>query len=236
MLEDDLASAAERVAPQVRPDLADAVLARIDARPPSRRRRTAAVAAAAVVLTGLGLSPQVRAAAADLLQLAGIEFSEDRPDSRPSPEQPLPGTAERDLDRAAADAAFPLSVPARLGDPEEVRVADGGRVVTMEWRAGGVVLDQLEGRLGPVFEKQVGGVEVHAVDLAGVPGWWIREPHDVLYVDRDGEVVEATARLAGRTLLWETPAGVTFRLEGETLSRHDAVAVARSLGPLPGTG
>jgi hypothetical protein len=106
----------------------------------------------------------------------------------------------------------------------------------MEWRGGSVVLDQFEGTLGPVFEKQVGGIDVRGVDLGGVPGWWIAEPHDLLYVDRDGEVVEATARLAGRTLFWEDDAGVTYRLEGEELTRREAVAAARSLTPVPGTG
>ena len=236
MLEDDLTAVAERVAPPVRPDLADAVLARLDTRPPSRRRRTAAIAAGAALLVGLGLSPQVRAAAADLLDLVGIELSGEAPDSSPTPQQPLPGTRDTELDRAAAEASFALSAPPTLGEPEEVSVADGGRVVSMRWRDGRVVLDQFDGTIGPVFEKQVGEIDVREVDLDGVPAWWVPEPHDLLYVDRDGEVVEATARLAGRTLFWESDEGVTLRLEGEELSRREALATARSLTPVPGTG
>ena len=236
MLEADLAAVAERVAPPVRPDLARAVLARLDAPSPARRRRTAAIAAAAALLAGLGLSPQVRAAAADLLELAGIELSDERPDSSPTPEQPLPGTHEIDLEDAAGESTFPLSAPRALGEPEQVRVADGGRVVTMEGRDGPVVLDQFDGTIGPVFEKQVGEIDVREVDLDGVPGWWIAEPHDLLYVDRDGEVVRATARLAGRTLFWESDDGVAIRLEGEELSRREALAMARSMSPIPGTG
>jgi hypothetical protein len=236
MLEDELTRVAERVAPPVRTDLAEAVRARLDAPTPPRRRLVVLVAAAAVLVAGLGLSPQVRAVAVDLLELAGIELSDDRPDSAPEPEQPLPGTRETDLDRAAAEAAFPLSAPDALAEPEQVRVADLGRVVSMEWRDGRLVLDQFDGTVGPVFEKQVGEIDVVTVDLDGVPGWWVPEPHDLMYVDRDGEVVHATARLAGRTLFWESAGGVTLRLEGEQLTRRQAVAIARSVTPVEGTG
>lgn len=229
MLEADLRAAAERVAPPVRPDLAEAVLARLDEPPRARRRWPAAVAAGAVLVAGLGFSPQVRAFAADLLERAGIELSDQQPDASRTPDQPLPRTRGSGLERAADEAAFPLSVPSSLGEPEAVTVSDGGRVVTMSWRQGDVALDQFDGSFGPVFEKQVGGLDVREVDLAGTPGWWIPAPHDLLYVDRDGEVVSATARLAGRTLIWESTEGVTFRLEVEGLTRGAAVAIARSV-------
>ncbi len=229
MLEADLRAAAERVAPPVQPDLAEAVLARLDEPSRARRRRTAAVAAGAVLVAGLGFSPQVRAFAADLLERAGIEVTDEQPDAARTPDQPLPSTEDSDLVRAAAAAAFPLSLPAALGEPESVSVADRGRVVRMSWRAGDVALDQFDGTFGPVFEKQIGGLDVREVDLDGTPGWWIAGPHDLLYVDRDGEVVSDTARLAGRTLIWESGAGVTFRLEVQGLSRRESVTIARSL-------
>jgi hypothetical protein len=230
MLEADLRAAAERVAPPVRPDLAEAVLARLDEpHPAARRRWTAAVAAGAVLVAGLGLSPQARAFAADLLERAGIDLTDDRPDASPTADQPLPSAQDSDLERAAAEAAFPVSVPGSLGEPDAVTVADRGRVVGMSWRGGDVALDQFDGTFGPVFEKQVGGLDVRQVDLDGTPGWWIPGPHDLLYVDRDGEVVSATARLAGRTLIWENDDGVTFRLEVQGLTRGEAVAIARSL-------
>ena len=228
MLEADLRAAAERVAPPARPDLAEAVLARLDEPPRARRRWPAAVAAGAVLVAGLGLSPQVRAFAADLLERAGIELSNEQPDASRTPDQPLPSTRGSDLERAADEAAFPLSVPAALGEPESVTVADRGRVVRMSW-GHGVALDQFDGTFGPVFEKQIGTLDVREVDLAGTPGWWIPGPHDLLYVDRDGEVISDTARLAGRTLIWESDDGVTFRLEVEGLTRGEAVAIARSV-------
>ena len=183
----------------------------------------------AALVASLGFSPQVRAFAADLLDLAGIDVSYDEPDASPVPQQELPDTRTSDLDRAAAAAAFPLSVPAALGEPEQVRVADGGRVVSMTWRDGTVVLDQFEGAFGPVFHKQVGGLELAEVDLDGTRGWWIPGPHDLIYVDGEGETVSATARLAGRTLIWDGAGGVTFRLEGTDLTRGEAVAIAGSV-------
>ncbi len=229
MLEADLRAAAERVAPPARPDLPEAVLARLDEPPSTRRRWPAAVAAGAVLVAGLGFSPQVRGFAADLLELSGIELSDEPPDASLTPDQPLPSTQDSDVDRAADAAVFPLSVPSSLAAPDAVTVSDGGRVVSMSWRDGDVALDQFDGSFGPVFEKQIGERDVREVDLAGTPGWWIPEPHDLLYVDRDGDVVSATARLAGRTLIWESADGVTFRLEVQDLTRGEAVAIARTM-------
>lgn len=53
-----------------------------------------------------------------------------------------------------------------------------------------------------------------------------------LVARHSGEVVSATARLAGRTLLWER-AGVTYRLEG-ALTRAEAIRVAGTLQPRAG--
>jgi hypothetical protein len=228
MLEDDLTAVAERVAVPPRPDLPEAVLARLDEPSRSHRRWTAAVAAVAAVVATLALSPQVRAFAVDLLDVAGIEISGDEPDSSPVPQQPLPSSRLSDLEQAAEEAAFPLSVPAALGDPDRVTVVDQGRVVSMTWRDGTVVLDQFDGTLGPVFSKQIGDLDVVLEDVAGDVGAWIPGSHDVMYVDRDGEVVIATARLAGRTLIWGD-GDVTYRLEGADLTRREALTIARSL-------
>jgi hypothetical protein len=228
MLVDDLRSAAERVAPPASPDLAERVLARLGEAEPTRRRWAVAVAAVATLLVALGLSPQVRAFAADLLERAGIVISDDEPDAARTPDEPLPGSELSDLERAADVATFPISVPQSLGEPESVTVVDDGRVVSMSWRNETVVLDQFEGSMGPVFEKQIGDLEIEAVTLDGTVGWWIPGPHALMYVDRDDDVIIATARLAGRTLIWERD-GVTSRLEVRGLARREAVAIARSV-------
>jgi hypothetical protein len=46
--------------------------------------------------------------------------------------------------------------------------------------------------------------------------------------DREGNFRESTARLAGKTLLWQQ-GDVTLRLEGE-LSKQQALRIARSTG------
>ncbi len=241
MIELELAALADRIAPDEPVDLPDRVLARIggDARqaPDNETRpswvathRRRLVAAGVAGLAALSfLSPQVRAAAADLLGVAGIEIFSGTPDAPPEPAIPLPDSRVLSLADAQAEADFPVAVPAVLGPPEEVTVADQGRVVSMAWRGGRVLLDQFEGRLGPVFSKQVGGSAIEEIDINGATGWWIAAPHDLTYVDRDGSEVTATARLAGTTLVWDGGAGVTFRLEGARLDRAEAVTIARSL-------
>jgi hypothetical protein len=52
-------------------------------------------------------------------------------------------------------------------------------------------------------------------------------PHEVFYLDDDGNVLADTARLAENTLLWQRGA-VTYRIEGaETL--EEALEGARSM-------
>jgi hypothetical protein len=99
----------------------------------------------------------------------------------------------------------------------------------MTWRDGDVVLDQFAGTLDPVFEKLVRSDSLEGVQVRGVDAWWIDGPHDLTYVDREGDPVSETARLAGRTLIWAGGDGVSYRLEGTRLDADEAVAIARSL-------
>jgi hypothetical protein len=234
MIERELIALADRVAPPDRPDLPDLVLARIDeidtrsGRGPARVR-TLVAAGLAALLAASALSPQVRAFAADLLGLSGVELVEDVPDAPPEPSAPLPDSQALSLAEAQAMVDFPILLPVRLGTPDEVVVAGGGRVVSMSWRDGTVLLDQLDGRLGPVFRKVVRVLPSEVVRLGGTAGWWIDAPHDLSYITEDGRELESTARLAGSTLVWESGTGTTYRLEVERLAKADAVAIARSI-------
>ncbi len=233
MIERELAALAERMAPAPPPDLTDRVLARIEHltprgdRGPKRVRARVAAGIAALVAVSF-VSPQVRAAAADLLGVVGIELTSETPDAPPEPRAPLPDSTGTSLDEARSEVGFPVGVPSRLGTPDEVLVSDAARVVTMTWRRGTVLLDQFDGRPGPVFTKGIGAVETAVVRVRGAEAWWIGAPHDLTYVDREGRELTVTARLAGRTLVWAI-AGVTFRLEGEHLGLAQAVAIARSV-------
>ena len=69
---------------------------------------------------------------------------------------------------------------------------------------------------------------IEAVSVDGHRGFWLPEPaHVVLYLDRDGNVREDTARLTTNVLLWEE-AGVITRLESR-LSKAEMLAIASSL-------
>jgi hypothetical protein len=140
-----------RVPPAV--DQKEAVRARLSAPPPRRRRVGLRVAAlvAALAASVAAVAP-ARAAVVevvgDLLRVAGVEIRREQPGPLPGiplpgtplpgaplPGTPLPGTPSAlpssrvsALDEARRTAGFPIGVPAELGDPEQVLVAE--RVVT----------------------------------------------------------------------------------------------------------
>jgi hypothetical protein len=205
------------------PDVRTAVRARLAARP---RRRWRAVAAALAVAVLIAVVPPARAAVAhavsDLLDFAGVRVKQGQPAPAPTP-SPLPSARPVGLDEARGLARFPVGVPARLGPPERVEVADGARVVTLLYHGGAVRLDEFDGRLNWVFLKTEAERDGQFVD----DGIWFPRPHAVEYVDRTGAVRHETSRLAGPTLIW-TNGPVTYRLEGVT-ALDEALAIARSM-------
>jgi hypothetical protein len=59
---------------------------------------------------------------------------------------------------------------------------------------------------------------------------WVKGPHEVLYVRRDGTTDMAAARLTtGNTLIWET-GRIALRLEG-ALDQERAIAIATTTRP-----
>ncbi|MET8910124.1 DUF4367 domain-containing protein [Micromonospora sp. NPDC004551] len=218
------------------PDVAARVRARLAA-PPRRRRRWRHWLAAALAALLVALLPPGRAAIADavtgLLRFSGIVI-----DTTPVPvaptgvPSPLPAQRSAAFDEAQRHLRFPIRVPAALGAPEQVLVADPDgtgayRVVTLLYRGGALRLDAFDGQLDPVFTKQVSGPGVAWVEVDGDFAIWIGGPHELAYVDRTGTVRVETARLAAATLIWED-AGVSYRLEGD-LTRDEAIRIAGSL-------
>jgi hypothetical protein len=219
-----------------------------------RSARVAAMLVAfAVLLAGtLAASPRARAAVVEFCTFGAVRLH-----SGPAPGPPIglpptalpggsrfgdppPGTRETTLADARRTAGFPVAVPAALGAPDQVLVrVDRPGFVALRYgpRAGqprptpaGVVtieLDEFAGALGPFLDKYVGAGGAERITVGTDRGLWIDGPHEVAYVDSSGETRFESARLAGRTLIWER-GGVTLRLEGE-LSREQALAIALSV-------
>lgn len=228
----DLGAHLDVPAPPEESALTAAVLARLDEPPHARPAPLPRlVAAAAALLLALGVamavSPDVRAAVLDFLRIGGVEVNQTPPPSPPSSDVPLPGERAVTLGEARDAADFPLRVPALLGDPLAVRVADGDppRVVTLHYED--VRVDQFEGGLAPMFQKFFHADHAVPTRVDGWPGLWLPEPHPVIYLGRDGRTHEQPARLAGTTLIWER-GGLTYRVEGD-LTHEEAVAIAESM-------
>jgi hypothetical protein len=205
------------------------------------RPRWITAAVTLVLAVAIAVLPPGRAAVAHavtgLLRFAGVFAGvEVHRGQRPVPPAPsaLPSTRSATLDEARARARFPVGVPARLGVPEEVLLADPApdgapRVVSLSYRGGAVRLDEFDGRLEPGFEKTASGPDTEWFEVAGNPALWFPAPHALVYIDRQGVRHEETARLATATLIW-TDGTVSYRLEGAS-TPDEAVAVAQSISP-----
>jgi hypothetical protein len=205
-----------------------AVRAGIARRKATRRWRIWLIGVLVAVAAAIGAVEPARAtvvsAVGGLLRVAGVEVHKG-PVALPASPSPLPFEQTTVLYAARRAVRFPLRVPVALGDPQEVTIADGARVVTFAYRNGRVRLDQFDGTLDVAFLKQAPNAEW--VEVGTDYGIWLAAPHDVTYVDRDGVERTATARLAGPTLIW-SHGSVTYRLEGlPTLD--EAMKVARSM-------
>lgn len=179
-------------------------------RPRLRRRFAAVVAAFLVVL--VAATPQGRAAVVSILRFAGVEIRVGEPSPLPTGvPSPLPGERRVSLAEARGQVRFPLVVPTVLGEPADVRIADGGRVVSMFWP--GVRLDQYDGRLEGTFRKEMGPPWPEEVFVDGVIGVWIQQPHGLQYNPGTGPPQQF--RPAKPTLVWQRGT-VGIRLEGPT--------------------
>jgi hypothetical protein len=204
------------------PSHQDAPSRRLGLFPRVRLSPRKAVAAVAVFLAVLiGATPQGRAAVVSVLRFAGVEIRVGEPGPLPTGvPSPLPSERRVTLDEARRAVKFPVAVPVALGDPADVRVADGGRVVTLLWP--GIRLDEYDGTLAVVFRKELG--EPWPEQVPAISGWWIQQPHGVSYMPMNGDP-PSEDRVAGPTLIWQR-GGVGLRLEGA--DREEAVRIANS--------
>lgn len=237
-LDADLRDLAGALAFPPPPDVRSAVAERL--RAPARRGWWRVAWPRAIVLAVLATILVVATAAALVLVLPGLRITI-------VPEVPSPGPSTL-ATRLALGEPTPVStldvpLPAALGAPDEGYRSADGDVVSLVYRARGdlpeltpdsgigLLLQEIHGTLDRErVRKLVGevGATVIALDVAGMPGFWIEgPPHEVHYTDASGtERVEMT-RLVGDTLVWER-GGVLFRIESG-LGRNATVRIAESL-------
>jgi hypothetical protein len=200
-----------------------------------RRRRPvwrAVLVVVAALLAVLVATPQGRAVINHVFRFAGVELRQGPgPAGSPGPSPSLPGERSTSLEKARHQVAFPLLVPTALGQPTEVVVSDAGRVASLIYSRtpyGLVRIDEFAGHVDQIyFEKLVHFSDVTQVEVNGTPGLWIKGPHELVYITRDGTTDVASARLTtGNTLIWGTRQ-VALRLEGN-LGQAAALAIADS--------
>jgi hypothetical protein len=241
-LERDLRALGAAVEFPPTPPLAAAVQARIATAPTARvvawRRPVAlALVALAAAVGAVMAVPSARTAVLEWLGLRGVSIVRV-PETRPVP----PGGDlalgdEVTLAEARRSADFRIRLPRELGEPDAVffsaSEAPGGHL-SLVYGSGEEVellLTQFRARIDEEFLQKTVGPRTTAERVTvqrSSPAFWIEgEPHEIFYVDANGQVLPDTARLAGNTLLWQV-GDVTFRLEGiETM--EEAVRVARSV-------
>jgi hypothetical protein len=241
-LESELRAASRAVAVPPAPDLTRAVRQRLET--PARRRRhlpalgtagsrrrlgwRAAIVGLVTIAVLLIATPQGRAAITGVLRFAGVELRQG-PAPSPRRKASLPGERRMTLAQARRRAHFPILVPAALGNPAQVAVSDGGRVVSLIYARtahGQLRLDEFAGHLDTLmFEKFIQFSHVTRVRVDGGTGLWLTGPHGLIYVNAEGMPVSASARMTtGNTLIWGT-GRVVLRLEGR-LGKAAALAIA----------
>jgi hypothetical protein len=232
-----LADAVPAPSPAIGDAMADVVLARLPAirrrhRPLLLRRRLVIIAAAVVAaLAALLAAPPVRAVVRDWFGFGGVHVR-ITPTPAPTTAPPPPTVAPNaSMAQATAALGFTPLVPAELGPPDAVQVSADRRLVSMSWtggRDGTVRLDEWAAELDGLAAKTARGVRFTTVD--GNFALWFDAPHEVvLATDDHGGTRTEPPRLAGHTLIWQTPRA-TLRLEGH-LTFERALEIASSSRP-----
>jgi hypothetical protein len=201
---------------------------RLELEPRARRRRrrplyAALVFAAIVALAAAFAVPESRGAILRFLHLGGVTI--ERVDTLPPAEQrPLQVGIGRPVSLAEAKRLFGHDVLAPDVSPLPQLHLQGNNIVSMVFVHQGEPVLLNEFGFGGGFLKKfaAGGTSTQDGGMGDVPSLWISGAvHDVFFPG-------ASPRLAGNVLVWEAE-GITYRIESHSLSREDAVALARSL-------
>ena len=211
------------------PDVAPAVLARLDQPRPlfgleRRRLLVVAFAALAAAIAVAFAVPPARTAILHFFHI-GSETVERVPTLPPAERRsPVAGLAgPMSPERAGRVAGFEPVLP-----PTHGRFYAASGIIATYLRPR-VVLMELHADLA--FMKKVAGPNTHIEPLTvnGHFGLWITgAPHVVSYLDSTGAGQEKVVRLAGNVLVW-AHGSVTLRIEGP-LTRDEALRLAKALG------
>jgi hypothetical protein len=219
-VERSLRALADEVEWPATPDIAG----RLELGPPRRRRRrrlvVVAVAAALLAVAIAFAVPPARSSILRFLHLGGVTV-ERVSVLPPAAERPLRADLGSPVTRARARAILgaPFRVPPVEGEPKlyerdgtvSALLADPGPVLLTETAFTGLM------------KKLAATSEVEAVQVEpGVDGIWIAGPAHVFYGP------ELPPRLAANVLVWER-GGVTYRLEGRSLTKDRALGLARAM-------
>lgn len=227
------------VAWPAQPDLARGVRAAIAEpapRSPGRRPLVLAFAALVLAIAAAFAVPQARTAILRWVGLSHVRVVrvDDLPRTRTLSGADL--GARTSFVAATRAAGFEPLVP--KGRPDAVYLArtDAGVRVTLvygEVSKPRLMLSEFRGTGTAKFVQKLasGGTKVESVTVDGAPGLWLSGAPHAVYFAKPGEfdtVYIDEPFLAGNTLVWERPRGITFRIEAD-LSKHDALRLAESL-------
>jgi hypothetical protein len=216
------------------PDLAPAVLARLDRQRPFPWRRAVVVALAALAI-GIATAfavPQARSEILRWFHLRGVTV--ERVETLPSAvERSQAAGLGRPLSRAEAERELGFRLvlpPLEGGEPRRVYVLAGALATVIVHDHGRpLLLSEFQATTFDLLKKLVGSRSiVEPVEVDGAQGLWIEgPPHTLTYFDRQGQFREVRVRVHGNVLLW-TRGALTLRLEGR-LSKADALQIAREI-------
>jgi hypothetical protein len=223
------------------PDLVGAVSSRLEkparaVRRP-RTRRSLAIAFASLLLlasAAVAAVPDLRNPVLEWLGLRSVKV--ERVPSTPKLPKRAPGDDlglgdRMPLAKAVNAVQFEPVVPTGLGEPSAyVSYAFPGRVLSLVYRDGKLLLTQFRGRVPREYLRKFAGpgVPIDRVDVNGRRGLWIGgDVHGLAYEDANGQIRNDTARLAGPTLLWRR-GELLLRLEGAR-TKAEAIRIAEGI-------
>jgi len=215
------------------PDIARAVLARLEqrGRRPFRWRRVTLALALVVVAVGAAFAvPEARSTILSWFHLRGATI--ERVETLPAAvERSQAGGLGRPSPLAEAEriVGFDLALPPfEDGGPRRAYVLDGV-LASVIVRAHGrsVLLSEFRSSDFDFLKKVADGeTSVEPVRIDGDPGFWVEGPrHALIYPGGSGE--QRTILIHGNVLLW-VHGDLTLRLEGK-LTKAEALGLARAI-------